>query len=67
MNIKMVCNSCGETATFATINKAKRARWMFRDAEIGGKYTPVTLCPNCNSNWKYEEAVQELIRKLVAV
>ncbi len=63
----MVCNCCGEIRTFRDINKAKRAGWMFRDAEIGGKYTPVTLCPSCNSGWKYEEIVRELIGRLVTV
>lgn len=67
MNIKMVCNSCGETVTFFTISMAKKAGWMFRDAEINGGYTPVTLCPRCSSNWQYELVVRELIGKMVTV
>lgn len=67
MGIKMVCNSCGKADTFVTIGEARRAGWMFQDAEINGKYTPVTLCPSCNSRWKYEEVVRSLIGKLVTV
>jgi len=67
MSIKMVCNRCGETETFITISKARKAGWMFKDAEIDGGYTPVTLCPNCNSKWNYEEVIRELIRKTVTV
>lgn len=67
MSIKMICRSCGKTDIFVTINKAKEAGWIFEDAEIDGQYTPITLCPNCNSTWKYENVVRELIRKAVAV
>ena len=63
MSIKLKCMCCKLTHVFIDLCAAREEQWCFTDAEIAGKYTPIVLCPACNSRSMYEQFIKEKIRE----
>ena len=64
MSIKLRCMCCKLTRVFTDLCAAREEQWHFTDAEIAGNYTPIVLCPECNSGYMYTQLVREKLQRL---